>query len=266
MQPYFYIGSIEFESYYFFNSLALYAAILINLTLFRERKRESRHMTTIFSRMKRVQYGWPVFLVEVFLISYAQNGLGGLCNGQYANLVQGGGGNYFGLLFFGAPVFLIFLMIFAVDPIKQFDWCTPAYAMSLVFFKLACLLHGCCQGKPWEHGIYFYIWEDRLIPSQLLEMVVALAMFIYLLYRLHKPYTLGTMFPIYMIIYSVTRFFTEFTREADFIYWGLCSYQIQCLVGILVGLVEYFLALKFGQSVSDWFEKKNCQNLVETNK
>ena len=92
----------------------------------------------------------------------------------------------------------------------------------------------------WESGFYNPASQLKEFPAQLLEAGVAFLIFIFLLYfknRLSK----GSVFPVYLIIYSTTRFFTEFTRCEPSVFMGLKIYQILCLVGIILGVIEYFI-------------------------
>ena len=124
------------------------------------------------------------------------------------------------------------------------DLITPAYPLALTVSKVACYFAGCCRGVEWEKG--FYNPVSRLIefPAQLLEAGVALLLFVFLLCFKSK-FKKGTVFPIYLLVYSFLRFFTEFTRCEPSVFMGLKTYQILCIVGVAVGVLEYIAVRRY---------------------
>jgi len=182
---------------------------------------------------------WTV--LETLLISYVQ--YIGIFNSLVGDLL-GTGANYFGMLFF-TPMLVVFVCILLrIEPLAQLDLITPAYPLALTFSKIGCFFGGCCRGIPWEQGFFNPI--SRLIeyPSQLLEAGVALLLFVFLLCCKNKLKK-GTVFPVYLMVYSGIRFFTEFTRCEPEVFLGLKTYHILCIVGVLVGALEYFLVHKY---------------------
>ena len=127
------------------------------------------------------------------------------------------------------------------------DLITPAYSLRLIVVKLACFCQGCCSGMECSWGVYYPSDDAVLFPSQLLEAFVSLIIFVFLMvYR--KKAKEGTLFPIYLIIYSATRFFTEFTRIEDEVFGILKTYHILCLVGIFVGIIWHVIVKKYSLS------------------
>ena len=53
----------------------------------------------------------------------------------------------------------------------------------------------------------------------------------------------GTVFPIYLMLFNVLLFFTEFTRIEETVFMGLKTYHYLCMVGLVVGTLEYYLAI-----------------------
>lgn len=266
MLPYLTIGSQEISLYDLFNTLGVIAAYLFNLFLYRRKS----HVLSTYSRLwlqKHPKCSAAIFIVvETILLSYIQFYLGGFCNSNWAAFLNGGGANYFGLVYFSPPLFLLVCMLLRINPLKQQDLITPSYAVALSFAKFACFLHGCCQGKPWIHGIYFVMRRRFEFPAQLLEMAVALVILYILIYKLRRPRIPGSMFPTYLILYSATRFFTEFTRDGDVVLLGLQTYQIQCVVGVLLGVIWLLVIKKYGQKWSDTFDRKQEEYLLARKK
>lgn len=185
---------------------------------------------------------WVV--LETILVSLAQHPLAAYMNGPFGVLFNTGA-NYFGLLL-TAP-FLVGLVCFLlkIDYLAQYDLITPAYPLALIFTKIACYYTGCCRGFAWDGGIYNPISGLTEFPAQLLEAGMALVLFFFMLAcrgKLKK----GTMFPVYMMVYSGTRFFTEYSRCEPRVFFGcLKTYQVLCIAGVLVGALEYFLVCRY---------------------
>jgi prolipoprotein diacylglyceryltransferase len=165
----------------------------------------------------------------------------------------GTGSNYFAALFF-LPVFAI-VMGFSLwlDPLKQSDISVPGLAMTLIFLKTACFTSGCCHGIWWPGGPYSYRNNRDEFPIQLVEAGVGLLIFLFLLwYRKHGK--TGTVLPMYTILYSSTRFVTEFWRGQEIVWRGLKVYHFFCIIGFVVGLIELIIVLKYGKKISLYFE------------
>ena len=129
--------------------------------------------------------------------------------------------------------------------------------IQLVFLKLACFLNGCCWGIPWEHGLYNHHphHPGKQVPVQAIEVLFALVIFIFLLWYRRKAKA-GTIFPMFMILYSFTRFFSEFVTAAyPDIIGPFNMYQILCAIGFVIGLLLFFIVTKFGDKISDFFER-----------
>lgn len=255
MLPHITVGTNEIELYSLFNSLALYAAIIFNLCLFRRKTEVISSYSKVWMLKKNETSVAKYVIIETVVLSFLQFRIGGLCNGMWASFFNLSG-NYFGLLYWSPPIFLLVCWIARVNPLKQLDLFTPSYALALIFFKFACLMQGCCRGKVCEFGFYFVEREQYEFPSQLLEMLVAVVMLLALVYMLRHPHIPGSLFPRYLIMYSVTRFFTEFTRAGTIVFLGLQAYQIQCIAGIVLGVIELLLIKKHGQQWSDAYDQK----------
>ena len=107
--------------------------------------------------------------------------------------------------------------------------------------RIGCLLGGCCYGIPYSGPLAVsYSWSDvSRFPVQLLEAILLLLLFNALfIYRLKEGrYSLE----IYLVSYSIIRFFTEFMRgdEVRGVYFKLSLSQ---WISILM-LVFSFLLL-----------------------
>lgn len=193
----------------------------------------------------------------ILLLSFFQITIAGFFNGLWAKVTATGIGNYFGNILFAPPIFAVICLLLRIHPLKQIDLFTPSYIVGVIFYKIACFLHGCCNGKPWKYGFHYVLSNRREFPSQLLEILVAIFLLFLILHLVKKRTDNGKIMPIYIILYSSFRFFTEFSREGDAILFGLQNYQFQCFLGIAVGFAELLLVNKYGPAFDAWFLKKH---------
>jgi len=250
--------------YTFFNFISCVVLLIYNLLHFKEKKQilssasktaikrfESKSKKNILSNL------WFYVIGEILIISMLQ-----YCGTSWLNIILGDivntGANYYGLMFFAPPLVVIFCLLVKIDPLSQMDLITPAYPLALIFVKIACYFAGCCRGIPWEHGFFNPVSRQIEFPIQLLESLVALLIFVILILVKNKLKK-GTVFPVYLIVYSSIRFFTEFLRAEPEVFIGLKAYQILCIVGIVVGIFEYFAACKY----NSWTQGKGKKRHIE---
>jgi len=81
------------------------------------------------------------------------------------------------------------------------------------FGRLGCFLAGCCYGKETDSwiGIKFVTTTNKVIPTQLFEMIFLIILTIILAIFAFKEITIYEM-PIYLISYGIWRFVIEFFR------------------------------------------------------
>ena len=87
--------------------------------------------------------------------------------------------------------------------------------------------------------MYNHAVQAKEFPVQLVEMGLAALIFIFLLV-FKKKIRLGGMLPTYIILYSATRFFSEFLRCEPNLLFGLKTYQFLCILGVLYGIMLLF--------------------------
>ena len=235
--------------YGFFNGLSFYLVLIFNLINLKKKEKILSRITSntinCLSQKKHYKKWFNYFFIvlEIYLFSLVQYELSLSFNRPFGNLV-GTGANYFSALFL-APLFVsLFAFLTGTDIFKQMDLITPAYPLGLVLVKLACFCQGCCRGIESSFGLYNHQSDRVEFPVQLVELGLAALLFVFLL-LIRKKAKEGTMFPIYMIVYSATRFFSEFLRTEENVLFILKRYHILCLVAIVVGAFWLFVVKKF---------------------
>ena len=265
------LGNTGIGMYDLFNTIAIYLFYIYNFSNFKNKRsllsNSSLAITESFSKRNKHSFLSNTGLwacIEIAVISFAQFEL---LLGELHSLVANTfntGSNYFGTLFFKPIILYLLFYIIAINPLKQMDLITPAFPLALVAVKLACFFHGCCAGFECSWGYYDQSDCKNLFPSQLVEAGLALLLFIFLLWYRKKAKE-GTLFPIYLILYSATRFFSEFTRIEKNILGPFKTYLFLCLAGIIIGVAELFIVLRYSEKIKTiynrnpfpWIKEKN---------
>lgn len=241
-----YWGDTGIQMYNVFNDISEVILVLINLLFYKKKVtslgRMSLNFSTSFSKRQKYTHNKEILaIIEILLVSFFQYKVGSVFNGFLGDLV-GTGANYFGMLFFSpvAIAFICFLM--GTDVFKQIDLATPAYPFTFIFVRLACFCAGCCNGMACSFGLYNHETEQVELPLQLIEAFCALVIFVIILVWQKKAKE-GTLFPIYLILYSSIRFFTEFFSSLDKVFFIFNVNQILSVITILLA-VFYIYVLK----------------------
>ncbi len=258
-----FLGSTNIEMYTLIGGLGFLFTMIYNFFMFRHKRNLLSNCTLLLieSASKKNQNSlfakknfWTA--VEIFIISSIQFLPSAFFNLNLGNLLNTGA-NYFGLLYFIPFVLFIFFFIISVNPFRQTDLITPAYPLALIFTKLACFCDGCCGGFDCEWGLMNYHYQSgpqREFPTQLVEASLALIIFIFLLWY-KKRAKEGTIFPTYLIIYSASRFFSEFTSGKPNVLGILKTYHILCIIGVILGVIELFFVLRYSEKIKPFFER-----------
>lgn len=240
------LGNTDIVLYDFFNNFSVFVLIIFNLCQVRYKKAFLGKYTQMIISKINVRKRSSVFanvtfwaVIETLIVSVFQFAPVMSLNVLFGNLVDTGT-NYFGLCFLLPIVLMIAFLLLSINPFKQLDLITPTFALTLVTIKLACFCSGCCGGIECSWGLYNNSTKLVEFPVQLVEMSFAALIFIFLLLR-RKKVKEGTVFPTYLILYSATRFFSEFLRSDPNIIWIFKKYHFLCIAGVIVGLAELYL-------------------------
>lgn len=144
------------------------------------------------------------------------------------SIVGGLIGGYFGVRFAKKKLKL--------ENVRTGNKIAPSIALGMAIGRIGCFLTGCCYGieTTLPIGVNFGDGIYR-IPTQLIEMVFCLILFIYLLYKQLNDKNLipGILFQKLVLYYFIFRFFIEFIRDTEKNILFLSIYQVICLIGII---------------------------------
>lgn len=247
--------------YDFFNLISIIALLTYNVLLYKKKTaslgRLSSNIVNSYSkRHKNTNIKTFLAIIELLLVSFFQYALGGAFNRIFGDLV-GTGANYFSLILF-SPIFVSVLCFFiGTNIFKQLDLITPAYPFTLIFVRLACFCAGCCNGMPSSTGLYNHSTNETEIPIQLIEIFLAVVLFVFLMLRRNKAKE-GTMFPTYMITYSIGKFFIEFLSAEKKVFLVFNAYHILSIVFILIAIGYLYVIKRYKSRIelfaNDFFD------------
>jgi phosphatidylglycerol---prolipoprotein diacylglyceryl transferase len=160
--------------------------------------------------------------------------------------VWNGGLVFYGGLLGGAIGMILIARVRQLNIYRLGDAIAAPLALGTAIGRIGCFLNGCCYGiaakAPW--GLDFF-GKGRYLPTQLIEMVWALVMFGIIFFWLEKKVkfkTDGSLFLIYLALYSFGRFFVEFIRYNSWRLFGVLSFAQ--LISIVVFVVSVYFIIR----------------------
>lgn len=245
---------MTFDSYDFLNNLSI--VVLIGWVI-----SQTKAFTDICPhalRQKTARARWWVAAVEFVVISYSGVLLLLVLNRKFGIWFTEGNSNYYGSLTAYLLAYAILTPLLGISTLRSLDLFTPGLALSLVVSKMACFSCGCCSSFEMPGSFYYsYTTHRHEFPVQLLEAAVALMLFIFLLWYRKRGHRSGTVFPVYVIAYSVTRFFVQFLRtDISKIHGRIDAYHTMSVIFLIIGLLLLWFVRVSGDSVNAYFDKK----------
>ena len=232
-----------------------YLAAIVLVVCFLSRAKEIAAISPLARTKKR-----PVLiaLIEIGVFQTAFYLLFSYLNPHFGTWFTHGNANYYGNLTAWIISCAVIPVLFKMSPLKTSDILSPALPLSLFVAQLACFFNGCCWSYEVAHSWYYSQYHNRYeSPVQLVEAGVALLLFFFLLWQKKRRRRSGFAFPLYLTIYSVSRFFTEFLRgDLPDVLGPLDAYQVMSIVFTIIGAVLLWLVWKYGERIDAYYEKK----------
>jgi prolipoprotein diacylglyceryltransferase len=218
------IGGYPVESYAFFVTLGLIAAVVVYYANTRNRAvgRNGLYIAVAAVAGGIVGSKVPIWVVNIREIIANPGNLELLLSGR---TIVGG-------LIGGA------LAVYATKRARHItarlgNYLVPSLCIGIFFGRIGCFLAGCCYGvatsAPWGVGFGDGIARN---PTQLYEAVFVLGLFIYA-QVMRDRYEPGELFRRFMIVYFGWRFLIEFVRVNPIAAFGLTYYQIVSLAVVV---------------------------------
>ncbi len=167
-------------------------------------------------------------------------------------------GVYYGGLLLALGAAALYIIVKKLPLMTMADITAPGLALGQAVGRLGCLSAGCCYGKPTKlpWGITFtnqYSYDNvgvplnvPLHPTQVYDLVGALALCVFLTWRLSKPHVLGQIILEYLALFACLRFIVEFFRDDDrgFVLYGLLSTSQFIAILTIIGSAAAYLWIK----------------------
>lgn len=128
------------------------------------------------------------------------------------------------------------LLDYRLPPNDRFAMILP---FSMGIGRIGCLLSGCCLGVPWN-GPLAVTYADGIPrhPAALYEMLFDFAIGFLLIALYRRGKLQGRLFAVFLIVYGVFRFTSEFWRETAKAFAGWSAYQWFCIALVIAGSVS----------------------------
>lgn len=156
----------------------------------------------------------------------------------------------YGGIIFGVLYGYLYCKKKQVSFLKYFDLAMPAVAVAQGFGRIGCFFAGCCYGRQtdsWFHIIYthsdFAPNHVPLIPTQLISSAGNFCIAGFLFWYSAKTKKDGTVGAMYMILYSVGRFYIETLRNDFRGAWG--GWSTSQLISVAIFILGLFLMAVF---------------------
>ena len=163
-----------------------------------------------------------------------------------------------GMVLYGG---LIFSLAFSIYYIKAHnfpfgkiaDCAAPAVAFGLGIGRIGCFLNGCCYGVPSRFGFVFpptspagkIFPNQTLFPTQIFSSFNLSLMGLVLHLLKKKDIAIGKLLILFLIFYSIHRFFIEFLRADTYsLVLNLTLFQIISLILVALSLIWWKRKIK----------------------
>ena len=196
-------------------------------------------MAAVMLLPRRWRAGLPMWKT---LLSAAVLTVLGVLGAKLMFLIESGfwaGTSFYGAVFFPPMIMVLLALLLRVPPLALLDLCAPAECVMLAILKMQCAVNGCCV------GILLTITADGTyirFPSQIIELLNALVLMVMLLRLIRKGTWQGRIYPIYMLLYGITRFILNLLRDTKPFLLGLPAGNFWSLVAIVIALIWLRLA------------------------
>jgi phosphatidylglycerol:prolipoprotein diacylglycerol transferase len=160
-----------------------------------------------------------------------------------------GGASTVTIIIGGLPITYLVAKLFKLNWLKVMDLYSPGLIFGQGVQKIGCFMAGCCYGRP-TNSIFGVVFNApgslapkgiKIHPTQLYESVGDFLIFIFIWKMRRKLEVKGQLFALYILSYSILRFFVEFLRADSYVLFINDHFvripQILCIIGIIISVM-----------------------------
>ncbi len=163
-------------------------------------------------------------------------------------MLQHGGLSWYGGVFAGIIFAVLYIKKRNLALYKILDLISPYLALGQAIGRIGCLLNGCCFGSIYISGLYFGAHNSIIVPIQIISSGILILIFVFLRLFQNKPHREGQIFFLYLLFYSLKRFFVEFwRRDNPAFFLGLSLFQIISIAILIASALKLFSLAKINK-------------------
>lgn len=164
---------------------------------------------------------------------------------------RGGGMAIHGALIGGILAGFIYTKIKKINFFKMADTVMIGIPLGQAIGRWGNYINGEAHGGPTSLPWGIMVNGVKVHPTFLYESIWDLVVFVLLIFILYKKKQQhGIVIGSYMVLYSLGRFFIEGLRTDSLMFFGLRTAQIISLIGIILGVLIIFIAIKNNKNKS----------------
>ena len=129
------------------------------------------------------------------------------------------------------------------------DYIAPGVSLCQGIAHIGCSFAGCCHGYEASFGIWNPVRQTYMVPNQALEALAALLTFaVCAIYARRKQYNSdGRVYPLFLILFGVTRFFLEFLRDNEKVLGSVSILALHAALMVIVGAAWLLVLRRTGR-------------------
>jgi phosphatidylglycerol:prolipoprotein diacylglycerol transferase len=146
---------------------------------------------------------------------------------------------------------------YAMPPNDRFATLLP---FTIGIGRIGCLIAGCCGGLPYDGWCALRTADGvSRYPTQAIEVIFQFTVGALFILLLKRQILFGRLFSLYLVIYGVFRFLTEFIRDTPKFFGGFSGYQVIAVFMVLLG--AGFLLKRTIAQPGNWQEFKTANGV-----
>lgn len=194
--------------------------------------------------------GGKLLFIITNLNSFIENPISIIKNFGYGFVI-------YGAIIGGMVAIVLYSRLKKWSILEILDLAVPSVALAQGFGRIGCFLAGCCYGAETAGSIYVVFPEGslavphvHLYPTQIYSSIFDFILGIFLILYGNRVKENGKTFSVYLICYSVGRFFIEFLRNDVRGNIGILSTsQFISIFTLVLGIIVYIYSMRKNKKV-----------------